>query len=47
MDLTFNWYELPEALQHLCILNPCGLYAGTECLTYIDEGMRMFFFSYR
>ena len=35
---NINSLELPKLLRNLSIVNPSGLFAGSECLTYVDNG---------
>ena len=36
--------ELSESLEQLSIMNPQGLFGGTECLTYVDKGNCIFLY---
>ena len=38
LDFSKDWLDLPKFLCNLFIINPSGLFAGIECLTYLDNG---------
>ena len=40
----FALKELSESLEQLSILNPKGLFGGTQCLTYVNEGNYMYIY---
>ena len=38
IEVNFTWLDMLRSLPELCVVNPCGLYAGSECLTYDSNG---------
>ena len=38
LNLQFTVDMMVECLSQLCIVHPHGLFAGAECLTFINKG---------
>lgn len=42
INLDFEWDSLGQHLTNLSVVNPAGLFAGDECLTYIQQGLWLY-----